>query len=217
MKLSTRGLDRPTCLLVTFLTVLAVAGCARTPGVESGEDSSGSNAVYVSYNALYAAEEVDDIASLTRRSTVVIRGEVIGAEKPRRADATGTPTGTEEMVFRDFQVRVDAALAGQRKAPGEVLRVRVLGGRDGDLTVDMGDSVPRLTVGKKVVLFLTDKPIPECPTTDGFQYMVYADGFGSYALENGRAVRDAVSGKADVDILPVSDLEEAVRTETGRE
>ncbi len=192
------------------LLMIVVVGCARTSGGQVATGASQAATTTVSYNALYAAEEVNDISRLTKHSSVVVSGTVTGADPVTRAQIDGAGAAGAEMVYQDFIVNVGQVLAGSKRLEGDTVRVRVLGGTKGDLTVSMGDSEPHFAVGDNVVLFLTNKPSPESPTTGGFQYIVYGDGFGSYKIRNGRAVRDAAAGQTQIDELPATDLKQKV-------
>jgi len=209
-----------TPVVLTVIGLLVVGGWIWGMGknVDAANKSADRSAadVTIVYHSLYAAEEVNDIARLTERSALVIEGHVDGVESLMRGASRPVSGTASEMVYQDFLVRIARVLKGSDRSEGDVVRVRVLGGTTDGLTVSMGDSAPRLAVGEDVLLFLSDTPTPECPSGQGFQYLVYADGFGSFTVRGGLAVRDADATQASASAgVSITELRDQVTAAAG--
>ena len=196
---------RPVVAGLIGMSLLLLVGCA---GCIRSAVNDGSN-ITITYSPLYSVEEVEDIGRLAKNSALVVEGDVLNAASAATAVLDRVPNNGQEMVYRDFTLSISRVLKGSARAAGDSVTVRVLGGTDGDLTVDMGGSQPQLDEGDRVLLFLSDAPTPECPTSGGFEYMVYGDGFGSFEIHGDRAVRD-VAGQGPNDDLPLEDLRKRV-------
>jgi hypothetical protein len=96
----------------------------------------------------FSAVVRQDIASLARRSSLILAGEVLELRSFRAEYAD-----IGEVILTDVRVRVDKAIKGQ--PDGEEVNVRLLGGQVGTTFQVCPDSA-RYEKGEKVLVFLRE-------------------------------------------------------------